>query len=168
MIPIDRVEAKLSSSAALVSGIGALAWEQDPSLTRNEVINILKNAASIYHPYGTRDSQYGWGVVDAERAVMLAKYGFLNATISGPSNVNTLGTKYWTADVTNAGGNIYYAWYWDGQYVGLGQTYGRAFNTITRGTSYLKLLVTTLVGQKDEYNKKIYIGYGKGGGGPIE
>jgi len=58
----DKVKAKGSSAAAaLVSGIAALVWEQNPNLSRDAVINILKNAASIYTYYGTEDAQYGWG-----------------------------------------------------------------------------------------------------------
>jgi len=163
----ERVKAKGSSAAAaLVSGIAALVWEQDPSLSRAQVINILKNAASIYVPFGGRDAQYGWGAINAQLAVVLAKYGFLYATISGPSSVNTLGTKYWTANVANATGSIQYAWYWNGSWVGGQQTYARGFNSITQATVNLKLVVTTSVGQEDEFNKTIYIGYGKGGGGP--
>jgi len=109
------------------------------------------------------------GVIDAERAVMLAKYGFLEASISGPATVATTGTKYWTANVTNAGGNISYAWYWNGQFVGSTQTYARAFNSLYDGTAYLELTVTTSVGQRDEAQKLVYITTGgPGGGGPIE
>jgi len=44
----------------------------------------------------------------------------------------------------------------------------RGFNSISQATANLKLVVTTSISQQDEYNKTIYIGYGKGGGGPIE
>ena len=167
----DKVKAKGSSAAAaLVSGIAALVWEQNPNLSRSSVISILKNAASIYDLTGTKNSNYGWGVIDAEKAVRDAYYGIFDVSISGPSTVATTGTKYWTANVTNAGGNITYAWYWDGQFVGGTQTYARAFNSLYNGTAYLELLVTTSVGQRDEAQKLVYItDDGPGGGpGPIE
>ena len=166
----DRIKAEGSSAAAaLVSGIAALIWQQNSALSRNGVINILKNSASIYHPFGSRDSNYGWGVVDAERALMLAEYGFLSASISGSSYVNTTGITYWTANVENSGGYINYTWYWNGVPVGFNKTYGRNFMIINEQvTESLKLVVTTSVGQEDETYKKVYVGYGKGGGDEIE
>ena len=133
------------------------------------MINILKNAASIYSPNGARSSKYGWGVIDAEKAMILARYGFLNVSITGPGTVSTTGTKYWTANVANAGGNINYSWYWNGQFVGSTQTYARAFNSIAPGTAYLELFVSTTVGQEGRAQKLIYLSDGMGGGpGPIE
>ncbi len=134
-------------------------------------------APSLTHyqrPYGdadrgSRDPNYGWGVIDAEKAARDAHFGPFQITINGPATVATTGVKYWEANVTNAGGNVYYTWYWNGQVVGYTQTYSRVFNNLYNGTAYLELHVNTSVGQEAQTQKLIYISDGFGGGpGPIE
>lgn len=162
----DRIKAKGSSAAAaFVSGVAALVWTQNPSLSRSAVINILKNSASNYMHNQTRDSQYGWGIIKAERAVMLAEYGFINAYISGVSSVDQTGTYNWSANVSNAGGNINYKWFWNGKQVSISSTYSRFFKSGYSETASLRLEVSTTVGQQDSYNRTITVFGGDTGGG---
>jgi hypothetical protein len=55
-----------SCATAMMAGISALVWSTNPSMSRTDVLNRLKNA-SQYYP--ARSSQYGWGRVDAAAAV---------------------------------------------------------------------------------------------------
>ncbi len=55
-----------SAATATTAGIAALVWSTDPSMNRSQVMTRLKNAASIYPQ---RDSDFGWGIVDAPQAV---------------------------------------------------------------------------------------------------
>ncbi len=161
-----RIKAKGSSAAAaLVSGVANLVWTQDPGLSRSEVINILKNAASIYMPYHQRDSQYGWGVIDAERALVLAEHGFINASITGPSVISQTGNRNWSANVSNAGGLVTYEWFWNGVSVGWSSNYSRNFLTISPATAQLRLEVTTSLGQHVVTSKTITITDGGSKGG---
>ena len=55
-----------SAATATTAGIAALVWATNPSQSRSQVLSRLKNAASIYP---SRNSQYGWGIIDAAQAV---------------------------------------------------------------------------------------------------
>jgi hypothetical protein len=55
-----------SAATATTAGIAALIWAQNPSLNKNEVNQILKEASSNYP---TRDNEFGWGLINAEEAV---------------------------------------------------------------------------------------------------
>lgn len=55
-----------SAATATTAGMAALIWATNPGMSRNTVLNKMKNAASIYPG---RDGQYGWGVIDAAAAV---------------------------------------------------------------------------------------------------
>ncbi|MFK7968827.1 MAG: S8 family serine peptidase [Bacteroidia bacterium] len=55
-----------SAATATTAGIAALVWARTPSLSRTGVINRLKQAASFYP---SRNSQFGWGLIDANQAV---------------------------------------------------------------------------------------------------
>lgn len=55
-----------SAATATTAGIAALVWATNPSMSRNQVMNKLKNASSNYP---SRNSQFGWGTVDAGAAV---------------------------------------------------------------------------------------------------
>ncbi|GLR16212.1 hypothetical protein GCM10007940_08270 [Portibacter lacus] len=55
-----------SCATSMMSGIAALVWSTNPSMSRDQVLTRLKNA-SQYYP--SRSSQYGWGRVDAAAAV---------------------------------------------------------------------------------------------------
>jgi subtilisin family serine protease len=59
-----------SMSAPHVSGVAALLWSLDPSLSASEVANLLFYSAVDIGPSG-KDIYYGWGRVSADRAVGL-------------------------------------------------------------------------------------------------
>lgn len=55
-----------SAATAITAGIAALVWSTNPGQTRNQVLNRLKNASQFYP---SRDSEFGWGLIDAQQAV---------------------------------------------------------------------------------------------------
>jgi hypothetical protein len=55
-----------SAATATTAGIAALVWATNTSQSRTQVLNRMKNAASIYPG---RDGNFGWGIVDAYAAV---------------------------------------------------------------------------------------------------
>ncbi|MEL6142144.1 MAG: S8 family serine peptidase [Bacteroidota bacterium] len=55
-----------SAATATTAGIAALVWATNPSQSREQILNRLKNAASIYPG---RDNNFGWGIIDAYAAV---------------------------------------------------------------------------------------------------
>lgn len=55
-----------SAATATTAGIAALVWATNPSMSRNQVLNRLKNA-SQYYP--GRDGNFGYGLINADAAV---------------------------------------------------------------------------------------------------
>ena len=55
-----------SAATATTAGIAALVWATNPGQSRSQVLQRLKNAASIYPG---RDGNFGWGIIDAQYAV---------------------------------------------------------------------------------------------------
>jgi serine protease len=55
-----------SAATATTAGIAALVWATNPNQSRTQVLNRMKQAASIYP---SRDGNFGWGIVDANLAV---------------------------------------------------------------------------------------------------
>ena len=55
-----------SAATATAAGIAALVWGENPNYTRSDIMNDLKSA-SQYYP--GRNSQYGWGRINANAAV---------------------------------------------------------------------------------------------------
>jgi thermitase len=60
-----------SFSAPIVAGVAALVMSANPSLTATQVQDVLKKSADDLGPAGW-DSSYGWGRVNASRAMSLA------------------------------------------------------------------------------------------------
>lgn len=60
-----------SFSAPLVAGVAALVMSANPSLTPSQVQDVLTKSADDLGPAGW-DSSYGWGRVNASRAVAMA------------------------------------------------------------------------------------------------
>ncbi|GAB4542869.1 MAG: hypothetical protein Tsb0020_55040 [Haliangiales bacterium] len=58
-----------STATATMAGIATLVWARNPSLSRDQVLQILKEASDLYP---SRDSKFGFGTVDAALAVSLA------------------------------------------------------------------------------------------------
>jgi subtilisin family serine protease len=77
-----------SAATPMVAGIAALVWSQRPELTAPQVKALLFRSARDLGPAG-RDNRYGYGVVDAYRAV--TRWG-------------TLGnTNFWSGDIHISG-----------------------------------------------------------------
>ncbi|MFK7970895.1 MAG: S8/S53 family peptidase, partial [Bacteroidia bacterium] len=98
-----------SIATATMAGITALVWAKNPSMSRTSVVNILKNAADYYpndHP------DFGWGVVNAEAAVLAAAPAPapMRVTINGPTSIQSSGYYTWTASTTNAPSAPSYNW----------------------------------------------------------
>ena len=55
-----------SAATATTAGIAALIWARDRSQTREQVLDRMKRAASVWPG---RDGDFGWGIVDASAAV---------------------------------------------------------------------------------------------------
>ena len=54
-----------SAATATTAGIAALVWATDPTQSREQVLDRMKRAASSYP---ARDSEFGWGIIDADAA----------------------------------------------------------------------------------------------------
>ncbi|MEL6988015.1 MAG: S8/S53 family peptidase, partial [Bacteroidota bacterium] len=55
-----------SAATATLAGIAALVWANNPNQTRAQVLQKLKEASQFYP---SRNSQYGWGLINAQEAV---------------------------------------------------------------------------------------------------
>lgn len=147
-----------STAAPIVAGIAALVWAAKPTLSKSQVIQILRDAAS----YSYDNSNFGYGVIDAEEAVSLATAGCqqqLSVTINGASYITSSGFQNWTGQFSNICGNINsYKWYWNGTLVSSSSNYA---NYIMTNGSYtnntLKLVVTTSGGQTAQYTKAVIV-----------
>jgi serine protease AprX len=54
-----------SLSCPLAAGAAALVWQVNPSFTNMQVLEALRNTASLY---SSANNQYGWGIIDAYAA----------------------------------------------------------------------------------------------------
>jgi serine protease len=55
-----------SAATATTAGIAALVWSQAPSASRATILQVLKNASALYP---AKDSNFGYGTIDADAAV---------------------------------------------------------------------------------------------------
>ena len=55
-----------SAATATTAGVAALVWSKSPQLSRDAVVERLRNTASLYP---SRDRNFGWGVINAAGAV---------------------------------------------------------------------------------------------------
>ncbi len=55
-----------SVATATAAGIAALVWAKNPGMSRDQVLNKMKQTADLYP---NRSSNYGWGTLDAAAAV---------------------------------------------------------------------------------------------------
>jgi len=71
-----------SMASPVVAAVAAMVLYANPALTNAEVANILEQTATDVHATG-RDDQTGWGVVQADRAVLVSLGKFHTVTFSG-------------------------------------------------------------------------------------
>lgn len=88
-----------SGTSALVSGIAALVWSQNPSLTRAQLISRLQSTAKI-------SPSLGIGMVDAYAATG----GIRSARIVGPTNVIAAGQNFTLRTSIIGDGPFSFAW----------------------------------------------------------
>lgn len=55
-----------SAATATTAGIAALVWAQNPSMSKDEVNEVLRTSSSFYP---NRNNEFGWGLIDAASAV---------------------------------------------------------------------------------------------------
>ncbi|MEL6593016.1 MAG: hypothetical protein AAFQ68_23150, partial [Bacteroidota bacterium] len=103
-----------------------LIWSADLSQTADEVEDILQQASSRF---GTqKHQQFGWGTVDAVKAVKLAgAVGTpvpqpLTAGISGPLSINSPGNYRYYSNVGNSVDPLVRKWKLNGQVIGYGSS----------------------------------------------
>lgn len=88
-----------SSATAAVTGVGALVWQAFPWMTGANVQETLLTTATDLGAAGV-DSMYGWGLVNAEKAVQgpaQFRYTF---------DANVTGESTFAHDITGAGGLV--------------------------------------------------------------
>ena len=72
-----------SMSCAVVSGVAALLLSQNPELTPSELIQLMEQSATDVGTVGY-DTTFGWGVVNAEAALLQLRHGSTPATDHTP------------------------------------------------------------------------------------
>jgi hypothetical protein len=77
-----------SFSAPIVAGVAALLRSADPELTASEVVDILDRSADDLGPAGW-DEAFGWGLVDADGALIEATEEPTTTTTVPPSTTTT-------------------------------------------------------------------------------
>jgi hypothetical protein len=68
---VENSAASSEATARMVGMLG-LIWSADPSLTREEVLDIAIQASHFYQLDGQKDPEFGWGTVDMLQAVEMA------------------------------------------------------------------------------------------------
>ena len=134
-----------SFSAPIVAGVAALIYSANPSLTASQVQNILKQSADDLGAAG-KDTTFGWGRVNAARAVALASGGTNDTTPpTAPTNLTASAPESnrvnlsWTASTDNVG-VAGYTVYRDGSR--LADTPGTSYtdSTVSANTTYSYLV----------------------------
>ncbi len=134
-----------SAATATCAGIAALVWSVNPSATRSQVFHDLRQAASMGN---SRDSNFGWGVIDAEAAAIAAATPppppTLTVGIAGPgispASIHNSGTYTWTAIVGGATSRVTYSW--NGGAPSSSSTYSQFVSVPHNGSTSLTIDVT--------------------------
>ncbi len=92
-----------SAACPQVSGVAALMLSVNPNLTETQVRTILQQTATDMGAIGF-DNTFGYGRVDACRAVALAQMGGNSLTISGVGSICNNNTQTFTTNVPNGTG----------------------------------------------------------------
>lgn len=110
-----------SFSAPIVAGVAALVFSINPNLSGLEVQEILKSSADDIGPIGW-DTGYGWGRINAEKAIMMALDSSSELDQSPPtvkfiyplSDLVLTGTVNVEIDATDNTGIAFVSFYIDG------------------------------------------------------
>lgn len=139
-----------SNATAVISGLAALAWSQNPGLSRTQVLSGLIYAAS---PAGGLSNTIGWGVPNALCAVK----HMCTAWIEGPSLVEQTGTYTFLARQA-ASPSVTYLWSTGATTPSIQRTY-----SVSPGTEYNDVLWVTITdpsdGRQRTVNKSVYVRY---------
>jgi len=81
-----------SSGVATVAGIAAMILSNGSWHDKWLIIDRMKWSASIFTQENRKDSDFGWGVIDAEAAVRRANGWLFDCDITGPEVVTALNT----------------------------------------------------------------------------
>lgn len=68
-----------SASTAIMAGIAALVYSNNPTFTKDQILNKLITASSNYP---NKDGDYGWGTIDVMQAVDTSSNTFCSSTAS--------------------------------------------------------------------------------------
>lgn len=111
-----KVVCGTSYAAPAASGVAALVWSENPGWTNTQVRSWLQSSALDLGITG-RDNQFGYGRVDACRAVVGGCIPLppppLNIQIVGPDEIEPTSTCTWEAHPLN--GTPPFSYYWSGQ-----------------------------------------------------
>lgn len=94
-----------SGASAVVAGVAALAWAEDPSLTNDALRQLMRSSG---HVYPTRIEKYGYGVINAVRAVG----GLYAVDIARTLDYDNGYSQTWTLTANPRGGAGSYAYSW--------------------------------------------------------
>jgi len=139
-----RQDCGTSFATALVSGVAALIWGQNPGWTAQQVRARLLQSALDRGAAGT-DPYFGAGRLSAFRAM----HPPLAVSISGPTTIRQAGSNTWSAVVS--GGSAPYTYRWEfksrsGSWNVVGgntSTYSRNITTSDAPTFYLRVTATS-------------------------
>lgn len=109
-----------SMASPVVAGVAALVWTRNPTWSNVQVRQRLQQTAVDLGPAG-RDAQFGYGRVDALRAVYM-----LSASISGPTYISSSSQYTWEAMPDGGDGSYTYQWQVQWENSGYTQTLGNA------------------------------------------
>lgn len=102
-----------SFSAPITAGIGALILSVNPSLTASQVVNIIEQSADLVGGATGFTASFGWGRVDARRAVGAAQQTVVPVTVAVTPSTASLSagqTVQLTASVTGTTNPAAWSW----------------------------------------------------------
>jgi hypothetical protein len=161
-----RVQSGTSFAAPIVAGVALLTLQANPGLSASDVRTTLRAAARDLGPTG-RDSEFGYGMVDAVCAVQrLTSCNPLSVSLSGPSYIDIAGTYTWEA--VRSGGSGTYTYYWEYSmdnsswfYVASNQAYS---TYVGEGDPSFQLRLTVTSGETAGSQQSVTVRIGCGGG----
>lgn len=155
-----------SFAAPIAAGVAALVISANPHLTARQVEQILERSAVDLGPPGW-DWEYGWGCVNAYRAVMLARGLLPESTpptvrITSPSNGAAVRGELWiNCEVTDQSGISHVEFYVNGFFIGrrLSPPYRVWWNsfTVSPGPATLSVVAYDGAGNRGVHSIQILV-----------